>query len=57
MLKHLMFHSILMSNCTAETGSVQAVVQATSYHIFAAATLQLRHELNTAAGVALIYMS
>jgi len=51
-----------MPNHSAEAGFLQAVVQAMlSYHIFAAATLQLRHELNTAAGAAsicaLTYMS
>jgi len=50
-----------MHNSAAETGSAQVMVQATSYHIFAATTLQLRHELHTTSGLApicaLTYMS
>ena len=48
------FQHILLTNCASETGSVQVMVQAMSYHVFAAAILQLSHELNTTAGVASI---
>lgn len=51
-----------MPNHSADAGFAGVVVQAMlSYHVFAAAILQLRHELHTAAGAAAIcaltYMS
>lgn len=62
MLKCLISRCILMPNHSADAGFAGVVVQAMlSYHVFAAATLQLRHELHTAAGAAAIcaltYMS
>lgn len=41
----------MLPNCAAEAGSVQAVGQVKSEHIFAAVILQLRHELTVTAGV------